>query len=48
MKPVLRQRWKNSVQKARNARKVTNYMGADVTVYESDRSRSVTTDICRI
>ena len=27
--------WKSSVSKARKARKTTNYMGADVTVYQS-------------
>ncbi|MFR5701240.1 MAG: alanine--tRNA ligase-related protein [Eubacterium ramulus] len=44
---VLRQRWKSSVPKARNARKVTNYMGADATVCRCDRSVRYNY-ICRI
>ena len=44
---VLRQRWKSSVPKHVTARKVTNYMGADATVYDAI-DPSVTTDICRI
>ena len=35
MKRFLRKLWKFREKKARDAREVTNYMGADVTVYES-------------
>ena len=35
MKKASRRTWKHRGQAARKARKTTNYMGADVTVYQS-------------
>ena len=35
MKKDLKPQWKFSARTARRARKATNYMGADATVYES-------------